>query len=175
MISLSLVGEDFLSNTVSALTRERSLSCVRFAVKALLKLKIHLHIHTGEKLFFCGLCNKGFSQKSHLNSHLFGHTGERPFVCEVCSRGFTRLDYLRDHLRIHSGSKPFTCGKGFRKNSELSVPTRELRRVYFPTNPVPIRTCSPMPPYVCEKCRTSFAFEQRVHAGEKPLTCNALL
>jgi len=32
-------------------------------------MKIHKRIHSGEKPFKCGVCGKGFNQKSNLNLH----------------------------------------------------------------------------------------------------------
>ena len=58
-------------------------------------------IHTKEKPYECGICEKKFSQKSSLNNHIRIHTGDRPFGCDVCGKRFTDRSTSNKHLRIH--------------------------------------------------------------------------
>ncbi|GFW21784.1 zinc finger protein 112 [Trichonephila clavipes] len=104
-----------------------------------------LHVQDNEKLYVCKMCNKGFSQNSHLKDHLRTHTKEKPYVCEVCNKGLSRSDHLKAHLRTHTNEKPYVCEmcyKGFSQSNDLKVH---------------LRTHTMEKPYVCEMCNKAFS------------------
>ena len=58
-------------------------------------------VHTGKKDFQCEVCEKKFSQKSHLVQHFRIHLGEKPYGCAKCEKWFTRSDTRDQHIRTH--------------------------------------------------------------------------
>ena len=54
-------------------------------------------------------CLKSISQASHLKMHMRIHTGEKLFPCDKCPNFFCRVGHLEAHRGTYSGEKPFTC------------------------------------------------------------------
>ena len=54
----------------------------------------------------CPLCGI-LTNKSNLPKHMRIHTGERPFFCKICNKDFTRTDPIYRHIRtIHKIENP---------------------------------------------------------------------
>ena len=91
-----------------------------------------------ERNFYCPHCNKGYTQKKHLNEHVRSvhekirnhacgfcdkrffkkyekavherkHTGEKPHQCQICGESFKKKFTLDEHMSIHTGIQEFSC------------------------------------------------------------------
>ncbi|XP_072249361.1 uncharacterized protein [Leuresthes tenuis] len=118
-----------------------------------LKTSLHgqtLHFHpylcnssgdeSKDKPYSCSVCEKRFSNCSHLAAHIRTHTGERPYRCEICSKTFVTTSALNRHQTIHTEGKRFVCnfcGKSFKWMESLG---RHLRRVHKTEN-IPAGGC----------------------------------
>ncbi|XP_068115149.1 oocyte zinc finger protein XlCOF22-like [Hyperolius riggenbachi] len=82
----------------------------------------HQKVHSGEQLFMCLKCEKGFTLKADLLNHQRIHTDEQPFSCSQCGKCFILKSDLLSHQKIHRGKRPFSCsecGKCFTLKSDL--------------------------------------------------------
>lgn len=66
------------------------------------RIKRHQVTHTGERRYYCPICQARFTAKQSVKIHMRRHTGERPYACTMCPARFTRQQRLARHLE--------TCG-----------------------------------------------------------------
>ncbi|CAN9513734.1 unnamed protein product [Ophioblennius macclurei] len=87
-----------------------------------------------DKPYCCSVCEKRFSNCSHLAAHIRTHTGERPYRCEICRKTFITTSALNRHQTIHTEGKRFVCtycGKSFKWMESLG---RHIRVVHKKDN-----------------------------------------
>ncbi|XP_037532528.1 adult enhancer factor 1 [Nematolebias whitei] len=83
-----------------------------------------------DKPYICSVCEKRFSNCSHLAAHIRTHTGERPYMCDTCKKTFITTSALNRHKTIHTEGKRFICnccGKSFKWMESLG---RHMRSVH---------------------------------------------
>ncbi|XP_070396323.1 zinc finger and BTB domain-containing protein 7C-like isoform X1 [Dermacentor albipictus] len=66
------------------------------------RIKRHQVTHTGERRYYCPICQARFTAKQSVKIHMRRHTGERPYACNLCPARFTRQQRLARHME--------TCG-----------------------------------------------------------------
>ena len=112
-----------------------------------LTLQWHLDKHTGQHLYYCDTCGKGWPNARLLKLHNIQDTEERPFkcgdcgvcykresnlithhrdtymglqpfLCKVCNKAFSIISLLKEHMRVHTGERPFMCPRCGKKFSK---------------------------------------------------------
>ncbi|KAM4725186.1 uncharacterized protein FYW61_013415 [Anableps anableps] len=122
--------------------------------------------HRDKKLYFCEMCDKGFSLNKNLVAHMRIHTGERPFSCKACGKCFTKKSNLTRHLKTHTGEKPFPCD-ACKKTFSLKRDLVKHMRIHTGEKPFLCMTCG-------KRFRLKFILTEhiRTHTGERPFPCD---
>ena len=161
-----------------------------FASKA--KLDAHMLVHSEERPFSCGACNRTFKRKMCLKIHEVLH-GEKTLQCDCCGEKFFYRTALASHKRKHLGIyfRCNECGKRLRSKNNLR---HHIRTVHRKIKPFPCSFCllsfstpdglkNHLPTHTGEKafqcphCSAKFAKRDylrkhvRTHTGEKPYKC----
>ena len=89
-------------------------------IKVQAALKQHMRIHSElieERLYTCTICEKAFTELSHLTAHmkmLSEACEEKHYTCGICQKGFQRN--LTTHMLTHHLEKPKNGCNKCRKN-----------------------------------------------------------
>ncbi|KAH7887751.1 hypothetical protein F5I97DRAFT_884667 [Phlebopus sp. FC_14] len=92
--------------TWSASESGRNIDCKYTSKKQLVKRHVET-THLRYKPFVCTVCNKGFPQKTSLDTHMHGHTGSTPHVCRYgCGMAFKDPARRHRHMVEEHGYVP---------------------------------------------------------------------
>ncbi|NXX79082.1 ZN572 protein, partial [Urocolius indicus] len=64
-------------------------------------LIVHQRRHGNRYLIHCPCCDRRFTWTSDFMRHHEHHTGEQPYQCGVCQKTFKRRYHLNVHQRTH--------------------------------------------------------------------------
>ena len=131
-------------------TKEKSYTCGQCNKKFFRysNLKEHERIHLAAS-YPCPYCNKKFKQSNNRKSHMTTHTKAGSYDCLYCQEKFMRFAQLSEHLqKSHAGQ--------INKASVQSLKERKKKGT----------TCE-----VCQKVFTSIKAHKLTHSGERPYPC----
>ncbi|MEQ2205694.1 hypothetical protein XENOCAPTIV_009818 [Xenoophorus captivus] len=84
-----------------------------------------------DRPYICSVCEKRFTNCSHLAAHIRTHTGERPYMCDICRKTFITTSALNRHQTIHTEGKRYICaycGKSFKWMESLGRHVRSVHK-----------------------------------------------
>ena len=129
--------------------------------------------------FLCGVCRKGFKDKTALEEHLPKHRrGKKNFKCSICELSYSTQEALNNHLEKHADGSVvlLECGKcdiAFRTKSDLQ--SHIVNEHYW--QKVGVKKKGPVE---CQICKKVLAGEHRLkphmmvaHSDEKPFACES--
>lgn len=124
---------------------------------------------TREMIYKCSLCNKKFTQSTHLLRHATdarNHNGMKSlYQCSLCPQRFFYLSSLLKHMKLHSQSYScLVCDLRFSSEKRLSMHSWSHRKDE---------------PSECAVCKKTFpdamslAYHRRTHVGRNPYQLSA--
>ena len=98
----------------------------------------------GLRPYQCSICDKRFTQASHLNTHQILHTDyeQRPYPCSIIDNRYTRASDLETHEIMHTDLR-YTLAVYVMRKSPEETPVNTYRPVSDHTSAVYAINVSP--------------------------------
>jgi len=80
--------------------------------KSVYAVRLHVRVHTDEKLHSCRHCSDRFMWSYQLKRHLLESHNEGTWLtCNICQKKFCISRDFKVHVRRHEGVKPYVCSE----------------------------------------------------------------
>jgi len=96
----------------------------------------HLKLHTGEKKYKCGECEKSFISQSRLTHHKQNVHDPPKYQCSYCEKLFRAKVSLERHILVHSDERPHQCEFCLYKARTVGNLNSHVRAVHVKENTV---------------------------------------
>jgi len=150
--------------------------CPQLKFASQYQLDIHKQIHSDDKKYVCGTCDKGFSQYAQLQNHSVIHMDKTKETvpnwfakkqCELCDKFFADSKCLKKHVQaVHSKLKPYICQVCNHQCARKAMLEMHMRQHTGDK------------PFKCDVCEyrtgdhNSLRRHKMRHTGEKPYKCS---
>ncbi len=125
----------------------------------------YVHVKSGPRVK-CQLCDKDFSDKSHLKDHLtYVHAENKWTSCPKCNKRIT-IRNLNRHIRSHDDSRIHQCEICQKLFKDMSTLHKHKNSVHATERKFKCVNCS-----ASFKCRNSLGAHKKIHLGIKAHSC----
>eukprot|EP00092_Neocalanus_flemingeri_P088666 GFUD01112067.1.p1 GENE.GFUD01112067.1~~GFUD01112067.1.p1 ORF type:complete len:298 (-),score=55.06 GFUD01112067.1:96-989(-) len=147
-----------------------------FGRKDGLKRHMITHSDSRKQIFYiCKICGKEMTSKRSRDVHEMSHSGEFLYHCEECNKGFNEKSMLQKHKVVKHGSSynQFCdkCGKGFMLARALNAHIPNCGKMKSKKKPnLSSHLCS-----ICSKIfnrSCNLERHMKIHTGEKDYSCD---
>ncbi|XP_005091685.1 uncharacterized protein LOC101862999 [Aplysia californica] len=159
------------------------------STKSKRQLKLHMTVHTGEKIFNCNVCHTEFSSLARLTKHKKENHSSNQFICDVCGSAYGRSQDLKTHYyRVHVKKKAEEAAALLMGTQAFTKSGKKIKRFTCETCSKVFKTKEMLnyharvhtgeKPYICKVCNKSFRYptslasHKKIHSGEKPFECD---
>jgi len=139
-------------------------------------METHTGVRKGNHVWhMCNICGKQFTSSRSRNVHELSHSGEFLYNCEHCNKGFNERSIMLKHIvKRHGGSYEYCCEKcnrGFMTSRALNT----HKPICGVQKPKKEKKIGVHPCLICNKIfnrKCNLERHIKAHNGEKEFMCN---